>query len=60
MAKQSAKPFGIGTKRFAGIGYHPSLDPSGAMRENKSKLGPGEYYPQQLVKQYKYKDNGSV
>lgn len=52
-------PFGVATKRFLGIGFHPGLDPNGVMRE-KTKLGPGEYFPMQFPKFCQYKDNGSL
>lgn len=38
-------PFGIQTKRFATIGFHPGLDPSGYMNAHKKKLAPGQYDP---------------
>ncbi|XP_050311202.1 lymphocyte expansion molecule isoform X2 [Anthonomus grandis grandis] len=41
-------PFGVATKRFAKIGFHPSLDKSGAMTRESSKLGPGSYNPKQM------------
>lgn len=31
------------TKRFARIGFHPSLDKSGAMKKIDSRGGPGQY-----------------
>lgn len=38
-------PFGVQTKRFATIGFHPGLDPDGYMNAHKKKLGPGQYDP---------------
>lgn len=58
--KSTRPPFGIGVRRFLGIGFHPSLDPTGAYSEKKIKLGPGEYFPAQLPKFCKYKNNGST
>lgn len=56
----SRPPFGIGSKRFLGIGFHPLLDPTGSLRKDKSKLGPGEYYPAQFPKFCQYKTNDST
>ncbi|CAH2004256.1 unnamed protein product [Acanthoscelides obtectus] len=38
-------PFGIATKRFVKVGFHPSLDKSGAMKKLITKVGPGSYNP---------------
>lgn len=34
--------FGVAMKRFAKIGFHPNLDPSGSMK-TPTPLGPGQY-----------------
>lgn len=36
-------PFGVNTKRFNKIGFHPNLDVSGAMKKEITKTGPGSY-----------------
>ncbi|KAH1011885.1 hypothetical protein HUJ04_001158 [Dendroctonus ponderosae] len=38
-------PFGVSTKRFAKLGFHPELDKSGAMKREITKLGPGSFDP---------------
>nr|CAI5817707.1 unnamed protein product [Callosobruchus analis] len=38
-------PFGIATKRFMKVGFHPSLDKTGAMKKQITKVGPGSYSP---------------
>lgn len=35
-------PFGVCSNRFASIGYHPGLDPSGTLRKTGG-VGPGHY-----------------
>ncbi|XP_030759573.1 lymphocyte expansion molecule-like [Sitophilus oryzae] len=42
-------PFGIATKRFTKIGFHPELDVSGAMKKEITKTGPGSYNPKQPI-----------
>lgn len=44
---RTTAPFGVSTKRFATIGFHPGLDTTGAMR-NRGGLGPGQYNPKDL------------
>ncbi|KRT79409.1 hypothetical protein AMK59_8469 [Oryctes borbonicus] len=46
-------PFGVQTKRFAPIGYHPKLDSTGLLRAHKTKLSPCDYYPKEYECQYK-------
>lgn len=36
-------PFGVATKRFTKMGFHPELDKSGAMKRVITKLGPGSF-----------------
>lgn len=36
-------PFGVATKRFTKMGFHPELDKSGAMKRMITKLGPGSF-----------------
>ncbi|XP_031352458.1 lymphocyte expansion molecule-like [Photinus pyralis] len=36
-------PFGVASKRFESIGFHPGLDPLGTMSKNRSNVGPGDY-----------------
>lgn len=38
-------PFGVATKRFIKIGFHPELDISGAMKREITTAGPGAYNP---------------
>nr|XP_022910462.1 lymphocyte expansion molecule-like [Onthophagus taurus] len=38
-------PFGVQTKRFAAIGFHPGLDPTGSLSAYKQKLAPCDYNP---------------
>lgn len=42
---KSSAPFGVATKRFAKLGFHPELDKSGAMKREITKLGPGSFDP---------------
>lgn len=42
--KQSTAPFGVATKRFARIGFHPQLDVQGVYKRDNT-LGPGSYKP---------------
>ncbi|KAK9754101.1 hypothetical protein QE152_g1596 [Popillia japonica] len=58
---QSKAPFGVQTKRFVPIGYHPKLDKHGTMQAFKSKISPCEYYPEKYECAYKkYNPLGSV
>ncbi|XP_076254015.1 ciliary microtubule-associated protein 2 [Rhynchophorus ferrugineus] len=48
MSEKSFKtyaPFGVATKRFARVGFHPELDVSGSMKKQITKVGPGSYEP---------------
>lgn len=46
MAKEvSRAPFGIATKRFANIGFHPLLDVSGTYKKDPTNLCPFSYNP---------------
>lgn len=38
-------PFGVATKKFTKIGFHPELDKSGAMKREITKVGPGSFNP---------------
>ncbi|CAH1155493.1 unnamed protein product [Phaedon cochleariae] len=42
---ETAAPFGVATKRFIKLGFHPELDVSGAMKKTITKVGPGSYNP---------------
>lgn len=57
-------PFGVATKRFARIGFHPNLDVSGIYTKTSSKLGPGSYnlkYPGcQAKRGIRFKIEGSI
>ncbi|KAJ8950772.1 hypothetical protein NQ318_011265, partial [Aromia moschata] len=39
-------PFGVATKRFAKVGFHPELDVSGSMKREITKAAPGTYNPE--------------
>ncbi|KAF2893014.1 hypothetical protein ILUMI_13154 [Ignelater luminosus] len=53
-------PFGVATKRFEGMGFHPNLDTTGCMQKTKLKLGPGYYNPERFECPYKkYNVGGS-
>lgn len=41
-------PFGMNTKRFCPIGFHPDLDKDGTLNKNKCTLGPGQYNPERF------------
>lgn len=51
--KQKSAPFGIATKRFSPIGFHPDLDKTGSLKKDKAKLGPGQYNPKEYQCPYK-------
>ncbi|KAJ8921184.1 hypothetical protein NQ315_013656 [Exocentrus adspersus] len=48
-SKKPYAPFGVATKRFTKIGFHPELDVSGAMKREITKVGPGSYNPKQAI-----------
>ncbi|CAG9770159.1 unnamed protein product [Ceutorhynchus assimilis] len=41
-------PFGIATKRFTDVGFHPNLDKSGALKREITKLGPASFHPKMV------------
>ncbi|KAJ8964215.1 hypothetical protein NQ314_005044 [Rhamnusium bicolor] len=43
---KTCAPFGVATKRFVKVGFHPELDISGAMKREITKVGPGGYEPE--------------
>lgn len=51
-------PFGLNSRRFSAIGFHPDLDSGGNMSKNKSALGPGQYNPENFECAYKKKCTG--
>lgn len=53
MAAKNNAAFGVTTKRFNNIGFHPDLDPTGCMRKNRVCLGPGQYNPEKFECMYK-------
>lgn len=60
MQKSKPAAFGIQTKRFSPIGFHPKLDPSGSLRAYKNKLSPCDYFPKDHQCAYKkYNKAGS-
>ncbi|GJQ85920.1 hypothetical protein Trydic_g21771 [Trypoxylus dichotomus] len=50
-------PFGVQTKRFAPIGYHPKLDTEGLLTAYKNKVSPCDYDPKKYECQYQKLDN---
>lgn len=42
---KSYAPFGVQTRRFANIGFHPELDAQGFYKKSCNDLGPGSYNP---------------
>ncbi|XP_023312944.1 uncharacterized protein LOC111693037, partial [Anoplophora glabripennis] len=48
-SKKSNAPFGVATKRFNKIGFHPELDVTGAMKKEITKAGPGSYNPERVT-----------
>lgn len=45
---KTTAPFGVSTKRFCPIGFHPDLDKDGTLNKNKCTLGPGQYNPERF------------
>lgn len=60
MTQNTNAPFGIATKRFNKIGFHPDLDTTGSMRKTINCIGPGQYNPEKFECAYKkYNIGGS-
>lgn len=60
MAQDTNAPFGVATKRFNKIGFHPDLDKTGSMRKTINLIGPGHYNPEKFECVYKkYNIGGS-